>query len=183
MEIQKHRNKIALTLLAIKGRMVQAILILGTNLGDTFENLERARIEVSRHIGEIMAFSGIYETGPWGFEHENNFLNQVLVVKTSLSAMDILSYILDIEKKMGRIRNGKGYQARIIDIDILYYNEEVVKNSFLVIPHPLLHKRRFVLEPLAEVLPDFTHPVLHQSNKQLLKVCKDHSRVVKVSGL
>ncbi|MBA3900505.1 MAG: 2-amino-4-hydroxy-6-hydroxymethyldihydropteridine diphosphokinase [Bacteroidetes bacterium] len=163
--------------------MNQAVLLLGSNLGDTFDNLSQARLQLSRQTGKINLASSLYETLPWGFKHENNFLNQVLVLETEFGPLELLNRILKIEEALGRHRDGQGYQARVIDIDILYYNKEIIEDEFLKVPHPLLHERRFTLAPLTEVLPDFIHPVFKEDNKSLLRKCKDNSKVIKVNGL
>jgi 2-amino-4-hydroxy-6-hydroxymethyldihydropteridine diphosphokinase len=163
--------------------MNQAVLLLGSNLGNTSQNLENARLKLSKKAGKIINASSLYETPPWGFVHQNNFLNQVLIVETALNPFELLTVILETEQLMGRERNGEGYQARIIDIDILYYNDMIIEEERLTVPHPLLHERMFAMAPLSEILPDYVHPIFKEDNKSLLKKCNDQSKVIKVSGL
>jgi 2-amino-4-hydroxy-6-hydroxymethyldihydropteridine diphosphokinase len=163
--------------------MNQVVLLTGSNMDSPGLNLERAKLLLSKRVGEIVLQSSIYESEPWGFEHQSYFLNQVLVLHTEFYPLQVLSIILEIEKELGRHRQGAGYQARIIDIDILYYNKQVIHELGLKVPHPLLQDRRFTLEPLAEVLPDYVHPVLNKSNRQLLKECSDNSIVKKTSAI
>lgn len=149
------------------------ILLLGSNLGDRLSNLNEAYNKISESTREILISSSIYETEPWGFRHQNLFLNQVLVVNTDLSPESLLHLLLNIEKELGRKRRQKSFQARIIDIDILFYDDLIISTNKLKIPHPKLHERRFVLEPLNEILPDLIHPVLLKSVARLLKESKD----------
>ena len=157
--------------------MNRAVLLLGSNLGNASENLEKAIRLILERIGSLEEISSVYETKPWGFKHENNFLNQVLVIKTKENPLNLLRLILEIEKELGRVRAGDVYKARTLDIDILYYNDVVLDHAHLKIPHPLLHIRKFTMVPLVEVLPDYIHPVLNKTNKELLEDCKDDSEV------
>jgi len=152
---------------------------LGSNLGERKETLQKAKIRIGEVIGTVVSASSIYETEPWGFKSENNFLNMVLSVKTEISPSGLLGRILMIESQMGRVRGDTGYKSRKIDIDILLYNDEIVKEEALVIPHPKMHERRFVLVPLAEIAPEIIHPVFNKSISSLLKSCKDKSKVRK----
>ncbi len=149
------------------------ILLLGSNLGDRLSNLNEAYNKISESTREILISSSIYETEPWGFQHKNLFLNQVLVVNTDLSPESLLHLLFNIEKELGRKRRQKSFQARIIDIDILFYDDLIISTNELEIPHPKLHERRFVLEPLNEILPYLIHPVLLKSVARLLKESKD----------
>lgn len=149
------------------------ILLLGSNLGDRLSNLNEAYNKISESTREILISSSIYETEPWGFQHQNLFLNQVLVVNTDLSPESLLHLLFNIEKELGRKRRQKSFQARIIDIDILFYDDLIISTNELEIPHPKLHERRFVLEPLNEILPYLIHPVLLKSVARLLKESKD----------
>jgi 2-amino-4-hydroxy-6-hydroxymethyldihydropteridine diphosphokinase len=155
----------------------QLFILLGTNLGDRFQNLETARNEIEKNAGKITKFSGIYETEAWGITDQPSFLNQVLQISTDLKPNKILQIILIIEKKMGRIRDQK-WGSRLIDIDILYLGNLKLIGNNLIIPHPFLHERRFTLAPLAEIAPDFIHPILQKTNLELLENCGDDSQVI-----
>jgi len=153
-------------------------ILLGSNLGNREEQLQLATAEILRLCGDLLAKSSIYETKPWGFEDECDFLNQVIVIKTSQSPVNLLHQLLEIEIYLGRKRtNSDGYISRNIDIDILYYGNIVVETEKLSIPHPRLHLRRFTLVPLFELMPDFIHPVLQKSHSELLQTLDDSSAV------
>lgn len=156
----------------------QVYLGLGSNLGNRQENLDLACQRISESIGSIVAQSSIYETAAWGLTEQDDFLNQVICVATDYEALDLLAMILAVEQSMGRIREVK-WGARIIDIDILYYNDAIIKQDNLTVPHPFIKDRRFVLAPLADVAPDFVHPILQQTNASLLANCADTSDVIK----
>lgn len=158
--------------------MNEVFLIIGGNLGKREVNLAKARSYIEGHIGAIVKYSSIYNTEPWGIKQQPEFLNQVLLVATNLSAAEVLVKNLEIEKLMGRVRKEK-YGARIMDIDILYYNDLILNSKNLTIPHPEIPNRRFVLEPLAEIAPEHMHPLLKKTSEELLKVCADGSIVKK----
>ena len=148
--------------------MATAYLSLGTNLGNKRRNLVTAAALLAERAGDILVLSDIYETEPWGFESSHRFLNAALVLETSLSPSDLLQATRLIEIEMGRIAKSDGsYEDRVIDIDLLMYDEVVMQTSRLTLPHPLMHKRRFVMEPLAEIAPDAVHPVFHKTMNQL----------------
>ena len=149
------------------------IILLGSNIGDRLSILEEASLQIGSRIGNPLISSSIFETEPWGFKHENYFLNQVIGLKTNLSPHMLLTELLRIEKEMGRERSKEGYQARTIDLDILFYNDLIISENNLEIPHPRLHERRFTLLPLNEILPDYIHPVLKKSVSSLLNECND----------
>ena len=154
-----------------------AFLGIGTNLGNRLENIDRAKILITEKIGRIIPASTIYETEPWGFNSSLQFLNLVVRVETDLEAEALLEEILSIEKSMGRVRNKMQFESRIIDIDILLFNHDVIDTISLKIPHPLIPERRFVLEPLCELAAEQIHPELNRSIKSLLDVCDDKSKV------
>ena len=152
--------------------MNQTYLLIGGNLGKREENLEHARRAIASRLGPLLNASSIYETEAWGMQDQPAFLNQVLFVETKLNAEAVLDAILSIEKEMGRKRSEK-FGPRTIDIDILFYNDLVMQKSSLTIPHPQLHLRRFTLEPLNEIAPEFVHPVFNKTISELLEESTD----------
>lgn len=156
--------------------MNNVFLQTGGNLGNRFQNLQTAVKLIEKEIGKILLQSSVYETEAWGFTDQPAFLNQVLQVQTTLSPADVMSKIHFIENEMGRVRVQK-MGPRTIDIDILLFNQEVNNTTSLIIPHPFIEKRRFVLVPLSEISPEYFHPVLKKSVLQLLKECEDESVV------
>lgn len=153
--------------------MNKVYLSLGSNKGDRYNILKNALCMISERTGCIILKSGIYETEPWGYESENYFFNQCILVETGLNPMNVLYEISDIERSNGRKRYGKKFTDRVLDIDMLYFNHDCIIIKNLIIPHPLLHKRKFVLIPLCEIAPDFVHPLLKKRTDQLLKECDD----------
>jgi 2-amino-4-hydroxy-6-hydroxymethyldihydropteridine diphosphokinase len=160
--------------------MIKTYLILGSNLGNRREYLKEARFQIEKSIGPVMLNSSLYETEPWGFVHENLFINQVIQILTSLSAKELLEGVKKIELQLGRTKGKERYTARTIDIDILAYNELVMITEELTIPHAELANRRFVLEPLAEIAPEWIHPKTHQGIMELLEICPDRKSVKKI---
>ncbi|MCC8426676.1 2-amino-4-hydroxy-6-hydroxymethyldihydropteridine diphosphokinase [Mucilaginibacter sp. UR6-11] len=159
--------------------MNEVFLLLGSNLGDRKFFLQQAIMHIAYDIAPATKISSVYETQSWGKTDEPDYLNMVVALETDLPAKTILEKILFIEEVMGRKREEK-WGSRIIDIDILYYNQEVIDKPELQIPHPEMHKRRFTLEPLAEIAPDFMHPVLHKNNLALKSELKDNLIVKKL---
>lgn len=149
--------------------MAKVFLGLGTNLGDKRRNLLTAVTNIEKKIGKITSLSSLYETEPWGFKSENRFLNAALCVETSLEPFTILHIIKEIETKMGRTRKAedKTYSDRLIDIDILLYDNMVMETEELTIPHPLMAERDFVMRPLAEIAGETVHPVLRKELGEL----------------
>lgn len=160
--------------------MNKAYLLTGSNLGDREQYLATARSLINKQCGTIVTASSLYETAAWGKTDQPSFLNQALELETSLNARQLLRHILKAEKIMGRIRNEK-YDPRLIDIDILLFNNEKHNYQFLKIPHPEMQNRRFALLPLAEIAPGIIHPVLNKTINELLKECKDELPVKKYS--
>lgn len=159
--------------------MNNAYLLIGGNEGNRIKYLKQARDLISANFGEILDQSSIYKTAAWGKTDQPDFLNQVLWISTPLDAASLMKKILLAEKKMGRLRTEK-YSPRIIDMDILFFNEEIINGAQLVIPHPEIQNRRFVLVPMNEIAPGFIHPVLHKSINTLLKECIDKLDVKKL---
>jgi 2-amino-4-hydroxy-6-hydroxymethyldihydropteridine diphosphokinase len=157
-------------------------LLIGGNEGDRIAYLTGAREHIEKNAGPILQLSGIYETAAWGKTDQADFLNQVLAIRTQLDAHALMTVLLEIEEKMGRRRAGK-YGPRIIDIDILFFNEQVIQEPQLTIPHPEIPNRRFVLAPMAEIAPSFIHPVLGKTILDLLAVCPDKLNVKKISAI
>ena len=160
--------------------MNTAYLLTGGNLGNREENLLTARQLIAEVCGTITKFSALYETSAWGNTDQPAFLNQAIKLETKLTARQLIRKLLKLEKQMGRIRQEK-YGPRIIDIDILFFNNEIHQYKLLKLPHPELQNRRFALMPLAEIAPDHIHPVLNQSVTALLNDCSDMLPVKKYS--
>ena len=158
----------------------QLVLMLGSNLGDKVDLLKRATVMIEKELGTVVKKSAHYETEPWGYKNQPLFINQLIVVHTTNKPMEVLHKTLAIEADLGRDRSAtiKGGE-RLIDIDILFYDHEIVQMPDLIIPHPAIQDRNFVLVPLCEVMPDYVHPVLNLSIKKLLDRCSDHLIVKK----
>lgn len=162
---------------------MQVYLLLGSNLGNKFLAVENARNDLEAEFGKPVDVSSIYEAEPWGFTSEELFLNQVLVVETDDSPLTVLEKVLAIEKKIGRSEDQHGPKSRVIDIDILFYGQEVVDKPNLKIPHPKMHLRNFALIPTKEINPSMVHPVFHKSVKQLSEECPDKLKVKKLEKI
>lgn len=161
--------------------MAVAYLSLGSNIGESKDTLQKAVEKIHDVCGEVIRQSSIFISEPWGFESEHPFLNIVIEIITSQAPLNLLKTTQEIENRLGRIAKSvdKTYEDRIIDIDILYYDQHKQHSSKLTIPHALLHERRFVLEPLCEIAPAFNHPIYNLTSLELLEACEDRSEVKK----
>lgn len=141
-------------------------------MGDSEQRLLEATSNIAQEIGRITDRSSLYSTAAWGESNQPDFLNQIIIVESEIAALPLLEIILSIEKKMGRVRTTKN-APRVIDIDILFFNKEVITTAILTVPHPEIENRRFVLIPLNELSPDLGHPVSGLPMSSLLKACTD----------
>lgn len=159
--------------------MHKIYLLLGSNIGDSVLQLENAIVFIEKEIGIVTKKSSLYATAAWGNVKQNDFINQVILVHTKLTATETLTQIFAIEKKMGRVRTYKN-AAREIDIDILFFDAEIINTNTLIIPHKEIQNRKFVLEPLNEIAPTLLHPVLQKNMNTLLDICTDNLNVQKI---
>lgn len=159
--------------------MNDVYLLTGGNIGNRLLNLQLALMLIEKQVGTILKKSAVYETAAWGLTTQSPFLNQVLLVSTSLPAFELLKTLLQIEHELGRERKEK-MGPRTIDIDILFYNTEIISSRDLTIPHPQIANRRFVLTPLNEIAPEFIHPGLKKKIAELLEMCPDNLEVKKI---
>lgn len=154
-------------------------LILGSNLGNKYLSIKKAIDLIRERIGTVEKKSSFYDTEPWGFEKQPNYLNQVIEINTKLLPTELLQQINRIEVELGRVRNEK-WRERILDIDILYYHDKILKNDEIEIPHSQIPNRNFVLIPLCEIASEEVHPITGKTQKQMLDECPDTLNVVKV---
>ncbi len=157
--------------------MNTAYLILGGNKGNRSENLKNALETLGKRAGEVLKKSEVYSTKAWGNTKQPDFLNQVICLRTFLTARELLNMALAIEESLGRVRTEQKWTERTMDIDILYYNDEIINTADLKIPHPYIKDRKFVLIPLAEIAKEFIHPVTGNSTEKMLKECNDNLEV------
>lgn len=161
--------------------MAIAYISLGSNLGSKLQNINKAVALIAEECGTINNISSLYETEPWGFESDKKFLNQVLSLTTGLTTRELLSGLLSIEKMMGRTRErSRTYTSRIIDLDILFYDQEIIREENLTIPHPQIQNRSFILVPLMEIAASFVHPQLNKTIERLAQDCRDNSLIRKI---
>ena len=156
--------------------MNTVFLQLGSNLGDRELLLKDAIIAIVNRVGDVLEFSKVYESTPWRAEGQENYLNQILKVRTALLAEEVLSIVLDIEKQLGRVRIEK-WGERLIDIDIIFYNDSIIETPELCVPHKHLHERMFVLTPLHNIVPEMVHPKYNKTIEELFEICKDSELV------
>lgn len=159
--------------------MSKLYILLGSNLQHPKKQLLVAQKNITKQIGKIVRQSSLYKTAAWGNTNQPDFLNQVIIIDTALTPGQTMQTILAIEKKMGRIRTKKN-APRIIDIDILFFNKEIINSKNLNVPHPQIQNRKFVLIPLNELSPNLKHPVLNKTIHQLLRICPDELTVHKI---
>lgn len=155
-------------------------ILFGSNLGNRQLLVNQACKMIEERCGKIVAKSRLYESEPWGFKSEHWFLNQVVEINTSLTPDELMDTLLAIEKELGRDRSTphEGYVSRPMDLDILYWNDGLIAdNQHVIVPHPRLHLRRFTLLPLCDVAPDYVHPILKKTNRQLLDECDDYGKI------
>jgi len=154
-------------------------LLIGGNQGDRVGLLKQACDMIGQQVGDIVQLSSIYESEAWGFEAEQSFLNQAVVVETRLEPHEVLGKALFIETQLGRVRLGNGYSSRTMDIDILFVDNKCIDTPDLIVPHPRIHQRNFVLVPLCEIMPDYVHPILQKTMSNLLKTSLDKGKIIR----
>jgi 2-amino-4-hydroxy-6-hydroxymethyldihydropteridine diphosphokinase len=154
-------------------------ILTGGNLGDRAANLSHAADLLGIRAGRILRRSSCYETAAWGIEEQPEFLNQVLEIETTMDPASLLDTLLEIEREMGRIR-GEKFGPRTIDLDILFYGDMIIRTNDLEVPHPRMAERRFVLEPLCELIRDRKHPVTRQTIREMLLACTDPLEVRRI---
>ncbi len=161
--------------------MIKLYILLGGNLGDKQLIFSETRKRLAVQLGTITKESAIYETEPWGFESDDMFWNQALELETERTPEEALIQAHNIEYEMGRIRKVNQYDSRLIDIDILFFGNQVINQEYLVIPHPRIQDRKFVLVPLAEIAPEMVHPIFKKTINKLLEECTDQLSVQKLT--
>ena len=157
----------------------KVVLGLGGNIGNVQNTLLKCIELLELHIGKVSNKSSLYQTKAWGVEDQSDFINQAVLLETSFSAQECLNLCQDIEGKLGRVRKDKWHE-RIIDIDILFFNDEIIDEDNLKAPHPFIQDRNFVLYPIEEIIPDFIHPQLKKTILELKNICKDNLTVIKL---
>ena len=157
--------------------MARGILILGSNLGNREDMIDRAREMINEKAGKIVKSSSIFKTEPWGFEADNKFLNQAIMIETELDPQHLLITLMEIEDSLGRKRKTVQFESRLIDIDILFYDDKIIDEKDLQIPHPRIRERMFVLKPLMEIAGEMIHPEIKKTISELYNDCKDKLEV------
>ncbi len=156
----------------------KVVLSLGGNIGDVKSIFLKTIELLNERVGLVELISPIYKTEAWGVENQADFLNQVLLLSTHLQAKEVLTACLKIEVELGRIRKEK-WGERVVDVDVLFYNDAIFNSKELTVPHPFIQERNFVLVPLVDILPEYQHPVLGESMVELKNKCNDKLQVVK----
>ena len=154
---------------------------IGGNLGDRLGNLRRAIKLIGERIGRIEKVSSVYLSEPWGFKHAKYFTNIVAEIYTTFSADEVLTKAFEIEAELKRTRSGNGYEGRTMDIDVLFFNDEIIRTESLIVPHPLICQRLFVLLPMQEIEPDFVHPQTGKTILELAGICTDSGKIRKLT--
>lgn len=162
--------------------MNRALLMMGGNLGDREKTMSEALNRLEKQAGKIIKAGAIYKTAPWGSDSNHYFLNRVVEIETNLEPGQLLAVLLGIEKEMGRQRSGNLNEPRTIDLDILYFGGERIKTKDLEVPHPRMHLRRFVMQPLAEEWPLWVHPVFGKNSLEILETLEDKLPVEKLGN-
>ena len=157
-----------------------AILCLGSNLGDRKSNLSAAIFSLEQRVGPILSKSSVYESEPWGMDSDMQFYNQCISLSTALGPLELMEQITGIEKEMGREGSRGDYTDRVIDIDILFFGNAKIDTDDLIIPHPRISERRFVLVPLLEIYPDMINPSNLEKFQDTLDSCSDLLSVKKI---
>jgi 2-amino-4-hydroxy-6-hydroxymethyldihydropteridine diphosphokinase len=157
-------------------------LCIGGNLGEREANLEETREFLEFNFGDVVETSSVYESEGWEMENVPAFLNQVVKIETELTPLELLQEIAELEEFYGRERKSGIYLSREMDVDVLLYNDEIIVTENLIVPHPKMALRRFVLEPLNEIAPDLVHPMLKKTIAELLKDCEDKSVLKKIKA-
>lgn len=163
--------------------MSKLYILLGGNLGDKRKIFSETILFLKEKVGKITKQSSVYQTEPWGFDSDDFFWNQVIEIVTELSPEEVLHITQEIEIQLGRVRKTDRYDSRLIDIDILFYEDRIIESEKLIVPHPRLQERKFALIPLSEIAPEMVHPVFHKNIRQLLAESADSLKVEKVSNL
>lgn len=162
-------------------KMELVYLEIGGNQGDRWLLLDKVKAMISSRMGAVLNESSVYETPPWGFESDMSFYNQALAVQTNLEPNILLSELQQIEKQLGRVRSENRYDSRTMDIDVLFYGNQIIQTDNFTVPHPRMHLRKFVLDPLVEIASDVVHPVLHKTIRELWNECPDDSVCKRIS--
>ncbi len=160
-------------------QMAKVYFLIGGNLGDREQILSKTVSLLNERVGRIVKLSSIFETEPWGFQHELSFLNQVVFCETDLLPLEVLNITQSIEQDLGRVRKKNRYSERTIDVDLLFYDDLIMDTERLELPHPRMGERMFALAPLAEIAPNFIHPVIKKTILEIKKHCSDSSIVKK----
>jgi 2-amino-4-hydroxy-6-hydroxymethyldihydropteridine diphosphokinase len=163
--------------------MAVSYLLLGSNLGNRTKNLNEALFHLEKNNCPITNKSSVFESEPWGYTDSKWYYNLAVEVLTKLNPQELMEVCLEIEIKLGRKRNSTTYEARLIDIDILFYNDIIINSNSLQIPHPRIQNRRFVLLPLLEICQNLVHPILNKNISELLELCEDKGIVNKIKNL